>query len=238
MELKGESLIAAPRERVWTALNNPSVLARCIDGVESLTASTGDDGTTRLDGKMNARVGPVRATFTGGIALTEVNAPNRYVLLGEGKGGVAGFAKGSAEVTLSDADVDGVPGTRLDYAVTSSVGGKLAQLGARLIEGTARGYAETFFTRFKAEVETPDGDATGSLGSEARDIVGDFAVSSGDAPAVEMPVTSPQIEATAATPSSEVRNLHGTSKRTGLTPLIWGTLLILIVIVVLIWEMR
>ncbi|MGI4876116.1 MAG: CoxG family protein, partial [Janthinobacterium lividum] len=199
---------------MWTALNTPSILARCIDGVESLTASTGDDGATRLDGKMNARVGPVRATFAGGVALTEVDAPNRYVLVGEGKGGVAGFAKGSAEVILSDADVDGVAGTRLEYAVTSSVGGKLAQLGARLIEGTARGYAETFFMRFKAEVETPvDGD-----GGEASD----FANPGGDAPAVEMPVTSPQIEATEATPSSEARSLHGTRNRTGLTPLVWG----------------
>ncbi len=225
MELMGESLIAAPRERVWTALNNPMVLARCIDGVESLVASTGDDGMTRFDGKMNARVGPVRATFAGGVTLTEVDMPNRYVLVGEGKGGVAGFAKGSAEVMLSDADVDGVAGTRLDYAVSSSVGGKLAQLGARLIEGTARGYAETFFQRFKAEVESPT----------VAPAIAEPAV---DAPAVEMPVTSPQIEATATTPSSEIQGLHGTRKRTGLTPLIWGTVLILIVIVVLIWEMR
>lgn len=214
MELKGESLIAAPRDAVWAALNDPAVLARCIDGVESLTAATDATGATRFDGKMNARVGPVRATFAGGVTLTEVDAPNRYVLVGEGKGGVAGFAKGSAEVTLADADIDGTAGTRLAYAVTSSVGGKLAQLGARLIEGTARGYAETFFTRFKAEVETP----------------------AADAPAVEMPVTSPRIEAT--TPNSEVQDLHDTRKRTGLTPLVWGTVLILIVIVVLIWQLR
>lgn len=155
MELTGDSVIAAPRAAVWAALNDPAVLARCIDGVETLTATTGDDGVTRLDGTMNARVGPVRATFAGGVTLTEVDAPNRYVLVGEGKGGVAGFAKGSAEVTLTDADAGGTPGTRLAYAVTSSVGGKLAQLGARLIEGTARNYATTFFTRFKAEVEAP-----------------------------------------------------------------------------------
>ena len=155
MELTGDSVIAAPRAAVWAALNDPAVLARCIDGVETLTAITGDDGVTRLDGTMNARVGPVRATFAGGVTLTEVDAPNRYVLVGEGKGGVAGFAKGSAEVTLTDADAGGTPGTRLAYAVTSSVGGKLAQLGARLIEGTARSYATTFFTRFKAEVEAP-----------------------------------------------------------------------------------
>ncbi len=128
MELTGESLIAASRARVWAALNDPDVLARCIDGVETLTAATDAEGRTRLEGRMNARVGPVRATFAGGVTLTEVDAPSRYVLVGEGKGGVAGFAKGSAAVTLAEAEVDGRPGTRLGYTVTSSVGGKLARV--------------------------------------------------------------------------------------------------------------
>lgn len=154
MELIGETILAAQRATVWAALNDPAVLARCIDGVEALVA-TETDGVTRLDGRMNARVGPVRATFSGGVTLTDVDAPNRYVLVGEGKGGVAGFAKGTASVQLSDITVDGQPATRLNYTVSSSVGGKLAQLGARLIEGTARGYADTFFTRLKAEIETP-----------------------------------------------------------------------------------
>ena len=213
MELKGDSLIAAPRDRVWTALNDPALLARCIEGVETLAASTDANGATRFDGKMNARVGPVRASFAGGVTLTDVDAPNRYVLVGEGKGGVAGFAKGSAEVTLTDAEVDGIGGTRLDYLVTSSVGGKLAQLGARLIEGTARGYAETFFTRFKAEVET-----------------------SADTPAVELPVTSPQIEPV-PTADSGAQKLDQAAPRTGLTPLVWGGVLILIVLIVLAWEL-
>jgi len=151
MELAGESLIAAPREMVWAALNDETVLARCIDGVETLTRIIGDDDVPRFEGKMNARVGPVRATFTGAVALTELDPPHRYVLVGEGKGGVAGFAKGQAEVVL---DAEGA-GTRLRYSVTSSVGGKLAQLGSRLIEGTAKGYATSFFERFKAIVEAP-----------------------------------------------------------------------------------
>ena len=151
MELTGESLIGAPRGAVWAALNDETVLARCIDGVESLTRIEGDDGVPRFDGKMNARVGPVRATFAGSVALTELDPPHRYVLVGEGKGGVAGFAKGQAEVVL---DENG-GGTRLRYTVNSSVGGKLAQLGSRLIEGAAKGYAETFFERFKTIVETP-----------------------------------------------------------------------------------
>lgn len=156
MELTGESRIEAPRLAVWAALNDETVLARCIDGVESLDRTVGDDGVPRFEGRMNARVGPVRAIFTGSIILTELDPPHRYVLVGEGKGGVAGFAKGQAEVVL-DEDDDGSGGaaTRLRYTVTSSVGGKLAQLGSRLIEGAAKGYAATFFERFKAIVETP-----------------------------------------------------------------------------------
>lgn len=152
MQLTGEVAIAAARARVWTALNDPEVLARCIEGVETLTRVTDEKGE-RFEGKMNAKVGPVRATFTGQVTLTNVVEPESYVLVGEGKGGVAGFAKGEAAVRLAET----APGqTLLSYDVTSSVGGKLAQLGARLIEGTAKGYAESFFAKLKAEVETPD----------------------------------------------------------------------------------
>jgi uncharacterized protein len=161
MELTGQVTIAAPRQQVWTALNDPAVLARCIDGVESLTRVEADGGE-RFEGKMNAKVGPVRATFAGHVALTQVNAPESYVLVGEGKGGVAGFAKGEAAVTLTES----APGeTLLGYQVNSSVGGKLAQLGARLIEGAAKGYADTFFTRLKAEIEVPE--ATPEVVAEA-----------------------------------------------------------------------
>jgi len=152
MELQGETLIAAPRERVWAALNDPNVLARCIDGVESLEKV----GESRFEGKLNAKVGPVRASFTGGVDLQNLDPPNGYTIAGEGKGGVAGFAKGSADVSLAEETLpDGSAGTRLSYLARSTVGGKLAQLGARLIEGTARGYAESFFAKLKAEVEGP-----------------------------------------------------------------------------------
>lgn len=151
MQLTGEVTIAAARTRVWAALNDPEMLARCIEGVETLTRVADEKGE-RFEGKMNAKVGPVRATFTGQVSLTNVIEPESYVLVGEGKGGVAGFAKGEAAVRLAEP----APGqTILTYDVTSSVGGKLAQLGARLIEGTAKGYAESFFARLKAEVETP-----------------------------------------------------------------------------------
>ena len=146
MHLKGETLINAGREIVWAALNDPAVLARCIEGVESLEA----DGPNRFAGVLNAKVGPVKAKFSGAVELSELDPPNRYVISGEGKGGVAGFAKGSAEVVLRDA---GAGVTRLSYDAKSQVGGKLAQLGTRLIEGTAKSYAENFFAAFKAEVE-------------------------------------------------------------------------------------
>ena len=152
MDLKGETQIAAPREAVWAALNDPDVLARCIDGVESLTR----DGENRFQGKLNAKVGPVRATFTGAVTLEDLDPPNGYTLVGEGKGGVAGFAKGSAVVSLSEATAaDGTSATLLTYHAKSTVGGKLAQLGARLIEGTAKAYAESFFAKLKLELEGP-----------------------------------------------------------------------------------
>jgi hypothetical protein len=148
MQLSGEVEIRAPRDSVWAALNDPAVLARCIDGVESLEP----DGENRFRGTLDAKVGPVRAKFSGAVELTEIDPPSRYVLVGEGKGGVAGFAKGSAEVTLADT-AEG--GTRLSYVAKSQVGGKLAQLGARLVEGAAKGYAERFFENFRAIVEEP-----------------------------------------------------------------------------------
>lgn len=147
MELRGETLIAAPREAVWAALNDPGVLGRAIDGVDRLER----ESDIRFSGSLSAAVGPVKAKFSGTVELQELDPPNRYVLVGEGKGGVAGFVKGRAEVQLEDA----AGGTRLSYVAQSQVGGKLAQLGTRLIEGTAKGYAERFFERLKAEVEAP-----------------------------------------------------------------------------------
>ncbi|WP_448581419.1 CoxG family protein [Thermaurantiacus sp.] len=148
MEFEGKARIAAPKAKVWEALNDPAVLAQCIDGVESLET----DGENRFKGSLDAKVGPVRARFSGTVSLTDLDPPNRYVLVGEGKGGVAGFAKGSAEVRLDDAE-DG--GTLLSYTARSQVGGKLAQLGTRLVEGAAKGYADTFFQNFKRIVEEP-----------------------------------------------------------------------------------
>lgn len=212
MELHGEVSINAPRPRVWAALNDPAVLARCIDGVETLTR-TATDGGERFEGRMNARVGPVRASFAGHVALTEVNAPESYVLVGEGKGGIAGFAKGDAKVTLIEPSA-GV--TLLAYHVTSSVGGKLAQLGARLIEGAAKGYADTFFTRLKAEVETPMVDALEASSGAAQ------------IPSVE------DITDSLIAPDAVI--IPGVIPATGLAPFVWGGGLILAVLAFLLWQ--
>ena len=163
MRIEGEEEIAVPREAVWAALMDPDVLARCIDGVERLER----DGE-RFSGTMKAKVGPVRATFAGSVAMSDLDPPKHFILTGEGKGGVAGFAKGSADITLYELAPER---TKLAYAATSEVGGKLAQLGARLIEGTARGYAERFFSALRREVEagtvgeteSPPADATAGV---------------------------------------------------------------------------
>lgn len=145
MELIGEQRLAAPRARVWAALNDIDVLKACIPGCESL--ERGEDGG--LTARVVAKVGPVKATFTGKVTFENVVEGVSYTITGEGQGGVAGFAKGSADVILGD---DGAGGTVLGYTVHASVGGKLAQLGARLIDSTAKSMAEAFFTRFAAEV--------------------------------------------------------------------------------------
>ena len=157
MKLSGSVEIAAPRDVLWAALNDPDVLASCIDGVEQLVRTEGD--VPSFDGTMNAKVGPVRAKFAGQVRLENIVAPERYRLVGEGKGGVAGFAKGGADVVLTSLSAGT---TRLDYDVDAQVGGKLAQLGARLIEGTAKQYADNFFNALKARVEqaeAPDAPA-------------------------------------------------------------------------------
>lgn len=140
MELKGEYRIPAPRERVWAMLNEPEVLRSCIPGCESLTGSPESGFSARV----TTKIGPVKATFDGAVALSNVRPPEGYTISGEGKGGVAGFAKGGAHVQLAEDGTD----TILTYAVNAQVGGKLAQLGARLIDSTAKKLADQFFASF------------------------------------------------------------------------------------------
>jgi carbon monoxide dehydrogenase subunit G len=141
MDLTGEYRIPAPRERVWQALNDPQVLKACIPGVETLEKIS----ETEFAATVNAKVGPVRARFGGTVTLSDLDPPNGYTISGEGTGGAVGFAKGGADVRLADAE-DG--GTALTYAAKVQVGGKLAQLGSRLVAGTAKKMADDFFGSF------------------------------------------------------------------------------------------
>ena len=141
MEQSGEYRIPAERATVWRSLNDPAVLARCIDGCQSMEQLADD----RFAATVKARVGPVRATFEVALTLTDLRPPESYVLEAEVKGKAAGFGKGSAEVALADAG-DGA--TLLRYSVAGRVGGKLAQIGARLIDSAARKMADDFFSAF------------------------------------------------------------------------------------------
>lgn len=140
MDMSGERLIAAPRATVWAALNDPAVLKSCIPGCESIDKLS----DTEMTAVVAAKIGPISSRFNVKVNLSEIDAPNSYVISGEGQGGVAGFAKGGARVQLADEP----GGTALHYQVNAQIGGKMAQLGARLIDSVAKSYAETFFTRF------------------------------------------------------------------------------------------
>jgi uncharacterized protein len=150
MEMHATRTIAADRAAVWAALNDPEVLKACIPGCQELTGSP-EEG---FQATVVQKVGPVKATFEGSVTLSDVVPETSYTISGEGKGGVAGFAKGGAQVSLSDAEGGG---TDLHYDVEAKVGGKIAQLGSRLIDSFARKMADQFFERFQAHVEGANG---------------------------------------------------------------------------------
>ena len=147
MDMTGEFRIPASREAVWKALNDPEVLKRSIAGCEELEKTT----DTEFTAKVTAKVGPVKARFAGKVTLSDLDPPNGYTITGEGQGGAAGFAKGGAKVRL---EPDG-DGTLLKYTVNAAIGGKLAQIGARLIDGAAHKMAQEFFASFAANVAGP-----------------------------------------------------------------------------------
>ncbi len=144
MEMTGEYRIAAPRAQVWAALNNPEILKASIPGCEALEMTS----ETEMTAKVVTKIGPVKATFTGKVKLENINPPEGYTISGEGQGGVAGFAKGGADVKLTE---DGAE-TVLAYTARAQIGGKLAQLGARLIDSTAKMMADQFFAKFSSIV--------------------------------------------------------------------------------------
>jgi hypothetical protein len=144
MEMTGEYRITASRQTVWDALNDPEILKQCVPGCEEMSR-TGDD---TFEAKVVAKIGPVRAKFRGKVTLSDIDPPNGYTITGEGQGGAAGFAKGGATVKLTE---DGGE-TILTYTANATVGGKLAQIGSRLIDATSKKMAADFFAKFAEHV--------------------------------------------------------------------------------------
>lgn len=204
MEMSGEQRIEAPRQTVWEALNDPETLKQCIPGCQHIEKT--DDNS--FDAKVKAKVGPVNATFSGRVSLSDLNPPESYTISGEGTGGAAGFAKGSAHVNLEDQG----DSTLLKYDVDAQVGGKLAQLGQRLIKSTANSYAKQFFAKFKEVVEGPQPAVEGEAAkAEAGAAAG---AEAGGEPAATTPPSAPDISR-------------------GLTPAVWIGGVIVVVIVLL-----
>ncbi len=197
MDMTGEYRIAAPREKVWEALNDPEILKMCIPGCEELSK----DSDTELSAKVSTKVGPVSAKFTGKVTLSDINPPEGYKITGEGQGGVAGFAKGGAEVKLEE---DGNE-TVLSYTATAQVGGKLAQIGSRLIDSTAKKMAGQFFGKFAEEI------------------------GEGSAPDKE----APDAQSAAKSNDDATADADKQSESKGISPTIWITGLIAAVVVVL-----
>ncbi|MEM6386492.1 MAG: carbon monoxide dehydrogenase subunit G [Pseudomonadota bacterium] len=160
MKMNDERVIAAAPDVVWAALLDADVLKACVPGCQEMSGSAEEGFTATVVQK----VGPVKATFKGAVTLSNVDAPNSLTLTGEGKGGAAGFAKGSSSVTL----VPESENTRLVYAVDASVGGKLAQLGSRLIDSFAKKMADQFFERFQAVVEGTDEEVEVEVSEEKK----------------------------------------------------------------------
>lgn len=151
MDIEGEYRIAAPRETVWNALNDEEVLKICIPGCQEIDRTS----DTTLTAKVVQKIGPVKAKFDGAIELTDIMPPHSYTIQGEGQGGVAGFAKGSAQVSLEEDGTD----TILRYTAHAQVGGKLARLGSRLIDATAKKVAGQFFDNFHKHLHPEEDEA-------------------------------------------------------------------------------
>ena len=161
MELTESHSLPVPQQQAWEALNDMAILKACIPGCESIEP----DGENAFAVALTAAVGPVKARFKGRMALTDVNAPHSYTIQFEGQGGAAGFGKGNAQVVL---EASGEDATTLSYTATAQVGGKLAQIGSRLVDGAARKIAAEFFKRFGEQLGGGANDAEASADEDAE----------------------------------------------------------------------
>ena len=160
MQMNESQMVPASQDKVWAALNDPAMLAKCIPGCQKLELTAPNEMTAAVV----VKVGPVKANFSGKVTLSDIQPPNSYRISGEGSGGVAGFAKGGALVKLTP---EGPDSTRLDYTVDAQIGGKLAQLGGRLIDATAKKLAGEFFEKFAAELAPPAVEAAAAPEADA-----------------------------------------------------------------------
>jgi uncharacterized protein len=251
MDMNGEYRISAPRSRVWEALNDPEILKQCIPGCEEIQKQS----ETEMTAKVVAKVGPVKAKFAGKVTLSDIDAPNGYTITGEGSGGAAGFGKGGAKVNL----VEDGPDTVLSYTAHAQVGGKLAQIGSRLIDGTARKMADDFFAKFTQVVGQPsepvaEPDVISAPGAVepaqptlATETVGTGAAAAA-APPSDVARAEPPVflssETAAVPPPSPTPSAGPTVASTGqpsveqsrgLQPMVWIPLII-VVVAILLWS--
>jgi len=209
MEIKGEYRIPAPRQKVWEALNDPEILKQTIPGCDELVKLS----DTEMMGKVTSKVGPVTAKFAGKVTLSDINPPESYSIFGEGQGGVAGFAKGGAKVHLAE---DGNE-TVLTYVADAQVGGKLAQIGSRLIQSTATMMANQFFGKFAEAVAKANPQA---------------------AAAALAPSPTPQTTSVSPAPMPSGGG-GATAQRGGISPTLWiAGLVVLVAVVLAIFALR
>jgi uncharacterized protein len=197
MELNGSTVIAQPKEKVWAALNNEAILQQCITGCEAMQRIDANSMSARL----SIKLGPVRAKFNGQVSMSNVRPLEGYTLTFEGSGGAAGFAKGSSNVELTTIDA----GTQVGYTVNASVGGKLGQIGGRMIDAAAKGMADDFFAAFgkaleaKDEARSPEPSAV-----DAQSLAATDAIASAAPLAESRSQTSPALIASAQTKDSRL----------------------------------
>lgn len=249
MDMSGEYRIEAPRLSVWSALNDPEVLRQCIPGCEEIERVS----DTEFTAKARIKVGPVNAKFSGKVTLSDIDPPNGYRITGEGQGGAAGFGRGGATVALAE---DGPDATLLTYRAEAQVGGKLAQIGSRLIQGTAKKMADDFFARFQEIVGGPvedrvDAEATELLVEAAEEVEAAPEVPSSGMPQFASVPLAAHPEALMPTPTADDASAIGTLSEPhyrvgdtapvatrapsgGLRPMVWIPLLALVLLLLVV----